>query len=272
MISAGMLERALKKVEETVSVPPPEEVRLELDLPDPLLQEFFKAIKGLFYPERERKGKFLVITGIDKSGKDTHCFNPLRLKGVRPIFSLLKEMGYSVLGLKQPSYDTVLGRLVASYLGLGSLIEGRLSKEFAWMLWSLDRAQHNARVIDWLREEGNAVLSKRWCESNIVYQMAQGIDVERIERFERGIAKQDYTILLDLPAEESLKRSRSPDRYETLGLLKRIRGLYLELPLHYPYGELFVVNASRSLKEVNLDLISLVEGLFKGDPSSALSR
>jgi len=265
LIKAEELELALKEIEEEVrEASAPEEVELR-HVPEPLKEDVERAIRGLFY-RGERRGKFLVVTGIDKAGKETHCFNPAKLKGIRAIGSVLDEMGYRVLGVRQPSYETLLGRLVSSHLGFGDLIEGRVSKDYAWLLWSLDRAQHNFEVVDWLREEGNVVLSKRWCESNVVYQMAQGIDPGRIESFERGIAKQDYTILLDIPVEESLKRSASLDRYESPEFLRRVRELYLRLPLYYPYGELYVVDANRGLEEVNSDLVSLVEGLFGRPP------
>lgn len=267
MIDAGLLEAELKKIEGmVVDADSFDAIDLgSIRLPEPVKGSIESAIKGLFHPWAEREGLFITITGIDRSGKETHAFNPKGLKGVVSMAGMLRSMGFETLGVRQPSYDTLLGRLVASYLGKEKLIDGELSKDTAWILWSLDRAQHNPRIIEWLRSGRNAVLAKRWCESNLVYKYAQGIDPGRVMRFEERIVKQDYTIVLDLPVEQAIERAGGgADLYESPGFLERVRRLYMELPRLYPYGEIYLVDASRGIDEVNRDLIGLLQRLIEG--------
>jgi thymidylate kinase len=39
--------------------------------------------------------------------------------------------------------------------------------------------------------------------------------------------------------------------------------MYLSLPQIYPYGEVYLVDASRSLEEVNRDILALVDGILQ---------
>lgn len=245
-----------------------EEIRTKLmgtHFPTPLKEEVVKAVKNLFVKEARREGKFIVVSGVDKVGKETHCFNPRRLKGITSLSSHMNLRSHRVLKIRQPSYETLLGGLVSSYLGRkGShfKIDGRISEDFAWILWSLDRAQHNRMVMDWIPKRKTTVIAKRWTESNVVYQKARGIDVKRVLRLERNIAKQDLTIVLDAPLEILMNRiigGHDKDFYESKPMLEKVRKLYLNLPQLYPYGEVFIMNSSRSLKEVNADIISAAD-------------
>jgi dTMP kinase len=207
-----------------------------------------------------------VITGIDKSGKETHAFNPDGLAEVTSAKDYLAKMGYNPLTINLPSYDTQLGSLVSAYLRRPSDIQlaGSLDPEYAWILWSLDRVQHLNKVRKWLRKPGNVLLAKRWLESHLVYQSAMGIDYTRILKFEANVIKQGYTITLDVPVKESLARKGSSDKddlYETEKTLQEVRNRYLNLPSLYPYGSCYIIDASRSLKDVNQDLIAVLASL-----------
>jgi thymidylate kinase len=109
------------------------------------------------------------------------------------------------------------------------------------------------------------VLAKRWTESNVVYQQANGLPPERVLHFERHVAKPDHLIILDVPvpvAAQRLARSPRPqDAYEREPLLRKVRELYLNLGAVYPYGELALVDAARPPSLVNQDLRDLLAKL-----------
>ncbi|MEM4312320.1 MAG: hypothetical protein QXX95_08020 [Nitrososphaerales archaeon] len=263
IFEARLLERALKSLEEVVISGEFESTLDKVKLFPEIIREDVKlALEGLYYKgDHERKGKFLVVSGMDKTGKETLCFNPSNLKNVTSLKDYIKGKGYEILAISLPSYNTKLGSLVASYLGKESTlkIKGELSEHYAWILWSLDRAQHNLKVAKWLSKDKGFVLAKRWVESNVVYQKVKGIEVKRILSFERNIVKQDFTIILDASSELVIKRSEKLDKYESLDFLKEIRRTYLNLPTYYPFGEFFLVDSSRSLEEVNKDLLEILE-------------
>jgi len=200
----------------------------------------------------QRNGLFIVISGIDKSGKETQTF--IGAPNVKPISVFLKEQGHRVMDIIQPSYETLLGGLVKWYLSSGSL-----KKENAWILWVLDRAQHNKDIAKWL-SEGGTVIAKRWTESNVVYQAAQGVNVDCILEAERNIVKQDITFILDINVEEVLRRINGKgDYYENIDMLKKVRENYLKLKELYKFGKIVYIDANGPPVEVNNTLISIMK-------------
>ncbi|MGC9208353.1 MAG: dTMP kinase [Nitrososphaeria archaeon] len=222
-----------------------------------LAREIVAAYSALFRSvELKRKGKFIVVSGIDKSGKETQV---LRGGGcVKPLNEYLKEHGYEVLTIIQPSYDTRIGKLVKAYLEMKNA-----SIKDAWVLWSLDRAQHVASVNEWLIRENRIVLAKRWTESNVIYHAAKGIDYREILEFERNVPKQDVTIIIDITAETSVKRNERPDAYESLDFLKKVRELYLKMKEIYPFGDRIYVEGESDPCTVNRTLLAVVEEYLK---------
>ncbi|MBS7609737.1 hypothetical protein KEJ19_04090 [Candidatus Bathyarchaeota archaeon] len=247
------------------------------DIPDQIFEEAFMAIDGLLDSiPRRRLGIFIVIAGLDKSGKETQAFNPYGLPGVKSIRSYLEERSFKVLSISLPSYRTILGALVGAYLedrGHRSSIErpsvkivGNLSSEYAWILWSLDRARQNLKVREWLQKGKRfLVLSKRWTESHLAYQRALGIEESRILKFERNIVQPDFTFILDIPAEEVIKRAKNasihPDRYENMDFLNKVREGYLDLYKRQFPGKIILIDGTRSPEEVNKEIIEALKSL-----------
>jgi thymidylate kinase len=250
-------------------------------IPGTFLQKVIEVTRVLLRPSRRDKlGHFLVITGVDKSGKETQAFNNERKPKILSIYDYLTSRSFEVLRLALPSYQTAFGSLIASYLGKENSqveIEGDISKEIAWVLWSLDRAQHNPEIEKWLQNnQKNVVLSKRWTETNIAYQKPQGIDERRILRFERNLAKADYTIVLDVPVEEVFVRMKSsgeiPDKYETRNFLSKVSHIYKSIETFYHIGKIVHIDGSGSIEEVNRKLIELVADIKLDQSMQTISQ
>jgi thymidylate kinase len=235
-------------------------------IPKTLFQEFIKVTKILVRSSHPSLGRLVVVTGIDKSGKETQAFNVDNKPGILSLYDYLVGKSFKVLKVALPSYDTILGSLVASYLrkeNSAITIVGNLGKDIAWVLWSLDRAQHNPKVERWLcKDTKNIVLAKRWTESNIAYQKALGVSEKRILQFERSIVRADYTLVLDVPSKSIFKRMEAsgemPDKYETPELLSKVSDAYKNLQHFYPYGRILHIDGSGSFEEVNKRLIGAI--------------
>lgn len=244
-------------------------VNKHLNISKEILQEFIAVSEILATPSTVNLGKMLVVTGLDKSGKETQAFNPERNPIITSIYDYLLGKSYRVLKILLPSYKNTFGSLVAAYLGKEESqvqIVGEVSEEVAWILWSLDRAQHNPEAERWLNTSAfNVVLSKRWTESNIVYQRAKGIKDKRILMFERNIIKPTYTFVIDISPEIAFERMHTsrekPDRYETIEFLRKARENYISLHQHYPYGKIFYFDGSGSLERVNKKLLEKLDEL-----------
>jgi dTMP kinase len=170
------------------------------------------------------RGRFLVLEGIDGSGKST------QLDAVRrwlPTSGLMAE-GARLRCTREPG-GTALGRQLRQLLlhppehiapcGVAELL-----------LYAADRAQHVETVIRPALEAGDWVLSDRFTGSTIAYQgHGRGLPlalIAELEAIATGGLEADLTLWLDLPVAESLHRrhDRAADRIEAAGeaFLRRV--------------------------------------------------
>lgn len=258
-VDAELLTRLLTLVKSEKLV---QAILLSYELPDTLGSELRVAVTELLAGESigKRRGLFIVVTGIDKTGKETQCFNPTNLP-IRSIYSLLVEQGFNVLPIRQPNYNTSTGRLILSLLKRsGPYKLGSLSPGVGWVLWSLNRALDNIVVKGWLcHGDKNVVLAKRWTESNVAYHSAMGVNTNEILGLEARIEKPDLTIVLDAPPNVVLPRlDRRGDLFEDVDLLNKVYSNFKNLGRLYPYGSLKFVDATGELDSVNKNLIKAV--------------
>ena len=163
------------------------------------------------------KGKFIVIEGIDGSGKTTQI-NQLS-KWFKET-NLIPENNQLIV-TREPG-GTQLGQSIRSLL-LDTSIEKSPDSITELLLYAADRAQHVNEIIRPSLNKGDWVISDRFCGSTLAYQgYGRKLDIKLIKDLEtiatQGISP-DITFLLDIPVEESIKRriSRSDDRIEKEG-------------------------------------------------------
>tara|TARA_Y100001968_G_scaffold108541_1_gene98172 strand:- start:62 stop:697 length:636 start_codon:yes stop_codon:yes gene_type:complete len=180
------------------------------------------------------KGKFIVIEGIDGSGKTTQI-NQLSkwLKGT----NLIPENNQLVI-TREPG-GTNLGECIRSLL-LDTSKEKKPDSITELLLYAADRAQHVNEVIRPSLNKGDWVISDRFTGSTLAYQgYGRKLNIKLIKELEiiatQGISP-DITFLLDIPVDESIKRriSRKEDRIEQ-------------------EGKLFLSNVSLGFKELSKD-------------------
>jgi len=191
------------------------------------------------------RGMLIAIEGIDGAGKTTNA---------RELFSYLKNLGYPVLLLKEPS-DSIYGRKIR-----GS--EKRLPAEEELKLFLLDREiDVKERIIPAI-EEGKIVIMDRYYYSNIAYQSARGIEAEKIRELnERFAPKPDLVIILDVSPETALERIKVRGKktaFEEKEYLERVRESFLKIADE----RTIVVNAERPLEEVREEIFYAVRRLL----------
>jgi len=163
------------------------------------------------------KGKFIVFEGIDGSGKTTQI-NQLSkwLNGT----DLIPENNQLVI-TREPG-GTQLGKCIRSMLLDTSKDKGPDSIT-ELLLYAADRAQHVNEIIRPSLNQGDWVISDRFCGSTLAYQgYGRKLNIKLIKDLEtiatQGISP-DITFLLDIPVDESIKRRtcRKDDRIEKEG-------------------------------------------------------
>ena len=163
------------------------------------------------------KGKFIVFEGIDGSGKTTQI-NKLSKWLIST--DLIPENNKLVI-TREPG-GTKLGKSIRSLL-LDASIEKSPDSITELLLYAADRSQHVNEIIRPTLDQGDWVISDRFCGSTLAYQgYGRKLDINLIKDLEaiatQGIAP-DITFLLDIPIEESIRRrtNRKDDRIEKEG-------------------------------------------------------
>ena len=152
------------------------------------------------------KGKFIVVEGIDGSGKTTQI-NQLSKWLISS--DLIPKKNQLVI-TREPG-GTELGKSIRSLL-LDISRENNPDSITELLLYAADRAQHVNEIIRPSLNKGDWVISDRFCGSTLAYQgYGRKLDMKLIKDLEtiatQGISP-DITFLLDIPVEESLKRRK----------------------------------------------------------------
>lgn len=156
--------------------------------------------------ENKRKGKLIVIEGLDGSGKATQA---------NLLFEELKNIGYDSKKISFPDYDQPSSSLVKMYLNseLGKKPED-VNAYAASSFYAVDRfASYVNLWKDWY-ESGNIIVADRYTTSNAVYHMGKlpfnewNYYLSWLQDFEYnklGLPSPDLVIYLSMPVSVSQK-------------------------------------------------------------------
>lgn len=201
-----------------------------------------------------KQGFFIVLEGIDGSGKDTH---------IKFLVEEMCQRGYKVVETAEPSRNRV-GTFLKRYQMRD---EKRLPAEAEVLLYAADRFDHLKTVIEPALRRGDIVISNRYFYSSLAYQGSVDVDLDWIREMNMFALKPDLAVLLDILPEYSLQRlKRRRTIFERVENLRRVRDIYVQL---VKTGELVSVDANRSKKAVQEELLGLVEGLLESRDSRA---
>jgi len=177
-------------------------------------------------------GRFISFEGGEGAGKSTQA---------RRLAAALEKRGISCVITREPG-GSPGAEEIRSLLVNGD--PGRWEALTETLLLYAARADHVARTIRPAMEEGRWVLCDRFADSSWAYQGAgRGLDRETVRRIEAvaiGDFKPDLTFVLDLPAEEGLKRANArastESRFEQfdIGFHERLRQAFLDIAKRAP--------------------------------------
>jgi dTMP kinase len=180
------------------------------------------------------RGRFITLEGPEGSGKTTaarHLADWLRGRGVSTV--LTKEPGGSQLGEE-------VRRIVLHMRGMSDDLDPRADA----LLYAAGRAQHVARLIRPALERGDWVVCARYIDSSLAYQGAgYGNDIDdlrRLQEFATGGLRPDLTLLLDVPVDVGLDRTRRRGEWnrfedtEELAFFEQVRAAYLKMAAEEP--------------------------------------
>ncbi|GAA5494041.1 thymidylate kinase [Rubritalea squalenifaciens DSM 18772] len=186
----------------------------------------------------DKKGLFIVIEGIDGTGKSTQA---------KRLAESLREQGETVLLDREPS-DGPFGKILRE-----SMTAGRLSPDEELELFHKDRKQHVEDVIQPALARGEHVILDRYYFSTMAYQGARGFDVAELRATNEAFAPApDLLFILDLPVDKALDRigarGDTANEFEQRDALQFCRDVFLSVK-DEPYAE--VIDSTPSLDAIH---------------------
>ena len=194
-----------------------------------------------------RKGVFIVIEGLDGSGKTTQS-NLLTNK--------LSE-NHKVLCTAEPSHGKV-----GTFIRNDCLYEERrLPTEVEALLFAADRIEHLKTELAPALSEGKIVICDRYIYSSLAYQGSAGLSLDWIKTINSRALEPDFALYIDVPPERVLERlQRKKSVMETVETQMKVREIYLK---YVEKGELIRIDGDRKKDAVAQELFLKVLSLLK---------
>jgi len=212
------------------------------------------------------RGRFITFDGGEGTGKSTHAaMLAARLRSFGIAVQLTREPGGSV------------GAEIMRYILLSGAVRP-LGPNVEAVLFAAARDDHLGTLIRPALERGYWVVCDRFADSTRVYQGVVGkVDPRAISAMERiivGDTKPDLTFILDVPAEEGMRRAAArrgqtgADRFEaeTLAFHEKLRDGFLTLAANEP-DRCVLIDATLPKEEVAEQIWRVV--VKKLDPTTA---
>ena len=194
-----------------------------------------------------KKGIFLVIEGLDGSGKTTQA----------ALLADKFKQNHSVLLTAEPSHGKI-----GSFIRESCLYENtRLPTEAEALMFAADRIEHMYSEVKPALEEGKLVICDRYIYSSLAYQGNSGLSLDWIKTINARALQPDICIFIDVPPEKVIERlQRKKSVMETLETQQKVREVYMK---YVEKGELVRVNGDKEVEQVAEELYKTVSGLIE---------
>ncbi len=193
-------------------------------------------------------GKFLVIEGLDGSGKTSQ---------VQQLVLFLQQQGKQVVLTKEPTEISEAGKKARKVLR-GELSVSPLELQ---KLFVADRENHLKALIIPALEEGAMVVSSRYAFSTFAYGGSEGLNLDELMAMNSTFLLPDATIIIDVPAEDCIKRietrGEQKEYFEQLAKLKTVANFYRQFPSLFK--RVHLVDGTRSVEQVFEQVKDLVQ-------------
>ncbi|HXT84565.1 MAG TPA: dTMP kinase [Verrucomicrobiae bacterium] len=193
-------------------------------------------------------GKLIVIEGLDKSGKTTQ--SKLLFEYYMNIYPGKVDL------ISFPDYTTRIGKEIKSFLHA----EIEYSNEVKHILLSANRWEKKL-VIEQSIKKNNLVLLNRYYQSNLVYGLANNLNLEWLINLDKGLPKENVVIVLDIDPTISNERGQVNnfilDEFEkNKAFLEKARDIYLELAKKFKWN---IIKADSDVNNILKKIVNIIE-------------
>lgn len=212
-------------------------------------------------PAAPRRGRFVVLEGIDGAGTTTQT---------SLLVAALRKRGYATRATREPS-DGPIGTMIRQVLAGRFVLPGGKAPNWATMalLFAADRLDHVEAEIEPLLENGGIVVSDRYDASSLAYQSVTSgrggpEAVEWIRALNRHAIRPDVIVVVDVPADTAATRrearGEAAQLYEQNEVQQSLAAFYRDLGVHMPNDRVVVVSGTGSVEDVHARILEAIEG------------
>ncbi len=191
----------------------------------------------------EKKGKIIVLEGTDKAGKTSQS---------RMLAEALKVLGKVCVILDFPDYTTPIGMEIKSFL------EGKrdnYTAEVKHLLFSANRWEKK-KEIESMLENGTIIIMNRYWQSNLVYGVANGMDLDWLIQLDRGLPKGDIVLVILVNPSISASRAEVQDTFESDPKLSmRAYKNYLKFAKQFRWR---IIDGSKNKEQVHQEIMKIM--------------
>lgn len=194
--------------------------------------------------KRNDSGLFIVIEGIDGTGKSTQS---------AMLQTAIEKAGYNATQDFEPTNGTY-GKMLRD-----SAVTGRMSPEEELDLFHKDRKEHVTELILPELNKGNVVILDRYYFSTMAYQGQRGFDRDDLRKTNEAFAPvPDILFILDLPVDLALERigvrGDTANEFEQADALQYCRDTFLSVS-HEPFAH--VISSDQTIDEIHQQMLKI---------------
>jgi dTMP kinase len=198
-----------------------------------------------------KKGRIIVIEGIDKAGKETQS---------RLLMDALKLSGKICIRMDFPDYTTPIGGEIRAFL------DGKRNypNEVKHMLLSANRWEKK-KEIECMIDKGIILIMNRYYQSNLVYGISHGLNINWLLNLDSGLPKEDLVIVLEVSPKSSYQREiENRDTFEhDQKLLIEVHKNYRKLTKRFNWK---IINGEKVKEQVHHEIMNIVRNILKSAP------
>ncbi|KAH7296098.1 hypothetical protein KP509_26G008700 [Ceratopteris richardii] len=185
----------------------------------------------------ESRGAFIVLEGLDRSGKSSQCAN---------LLSFLNKQGIAAEAWRFPDRSTGIGNMISSYLSSSADLDDRT----VHLLFSANRWEKSSLLETKLRE-GTTLVVDRYSYSGVAFSAAKGLDFNWCKAPDEGLPAADLVLYLNISPEIAAARGGyGAERYENLNFQKKVANCYKRLQ----DSTWKTIDATKSIDDVQEDI------------------
>jgi dTMP kinase len=195
----------------------------------------------------DRKGAFIVIEGLDGSGKTTQA---------KLLAANLRKKCIAAY-TAEPSQGKI-GKFIRSKILYGKT---RSPISLEALMFAADRIDHIKNEVLPQLKEGSIVICDRYIYSSLAYQGSAGLSQQWIEAINEFALKPDFALFIDVVPERVLARlKRKKSVMENLETQRKVREIYLQ---YVNNGALTLIDGDRTRKAVAKSVLETVANFLK---------